>query len=200
VVFTAMTDRLDLNAVEEEELERLATVTRFARMLRGLAWFSMLGQELDDDEREWARAYLDALGFPDAEIAVVEDWEEAEAAARNPDWNTAWWEAEEQLRAALVADACALAPEDEVMVALTTVTSRASEIVHEAATAAAGRSGVFDEALIRAAAGAATQACYQAALVLAAGAGDEHPFALKFRLYESGRWPLGVVGSTFNLF
>jgi hypothetical protein len=65
---------------------------------------------------------------------------------------------------------------------------------------AAARGGVADMALIRAAAGAATQACYQAALVLAAGAEAEHPFAIKFRLYEAGRWPLGIVGMTFNVF
>ena len=195
-----MTDDLDLNAVEEEELERLTTVARFARMLPTLPWFGMVGQELDDDELEWARGYLDALGFPDAEIAQVADWEEAADAAEALDWNSPGWEAEEQLRAALVADACALAPEDEVMVALTSLSSRAAEVLGEAAERAAAEGGITDEALMRAAAGAAAQACYNAGLVLAAGAGDEHPFAIKFRLYESGRWPLGVVGNSFNLF
>lgn len=195
-----MTDRLDLNAVEEEELERLTTVARFGRMAEHVAWFGTLGDELDEDEAEWAQAYLDALGFPAAEIAIIGDWEEAADAAANIDFNSEWWEAEEQLRAALIADACALAPEDEVMVALTALQSQVSEVLVASADAAARRSGIDDEELVRAAAGAAAQACYQAALVLASGAGDEHPFALKFRLYESGRWPLGVVGNTFNLF
>ena len=62
------------------------------------AQFVALGEELDDDEIEWATAYLENLGFPYAEVVAVQDWEEAEAAAQNPDWNSAWWEAEEQQR------------------------------------------------------------------------------------------------------
>ena len=86
------------------------------------------------------------------------------------------------------------------MLALTHVANQASEAVLAAAEAAAGRFGVEDEALIRAAAGAAAQACYHAALVLAAEGDEEHPFALKYRLYEAGRWPLGIVGRSFSLF
>jgi hypothetical protein len=133
-------------------------------------------------------------------VALVADWEEAEAAIRNPGWNSDWWEAEEQLRAGLIADAMEQISEDELLVALTAVTSAASEVVHGAAAVAAARAGVADQALIRAAAGAATQGAYQAALVLAAGADDMHPFALKYRLFEAGHWPLGIVGSTFNLY
>ena len=73
-------------------------------------------------------------------------------------------------------------------------------MVHDAALRAAGQSGVVDPALVRAAAGAATQASYQAALVLAAGEDAEHVFAIKYRLFEAGRWPLGIAGMTFNLF
>jgi hypothetical protein len=29
---------------------------------------------------------------------------------------------------------------------------------------------------------------------------DEHPFALKFRLLEAGRWPIALVGASFSLF
>jgi hypothetical protein len=178
----------------------LQAVASFARMVADVAWFGRLAAELESDEIDWAERYLQGLGFPDVEVAPVADWEEAEAAARNPDWNSDWWEAEEQLRAALLADAVAKSDEETVMLALTHVTNQASEAVLLAAEAAAARFGVDDEALIRAAAGAATQACYHAALVLAAEADEDHPFALKYRLYEAGRWPLGVVGRSFNLF
>ena len=87
-----------------------------------------------------------------------------------------------------------------MVIALTHVSSTASELVVEAALRAAARSGTTDEGLVRAAAGAAAQACYQAALVLAAEGEPEHAFALKFRLFESGRWPLGIVRNTFHLF
>jgi hypothetical protein len=178
----------------------LQAVASFARMVADVGWFARLGAEIESDEVDWAERYLQGLGFPDVEVAPVEDWEEAEAAARNPDWNSDWWEAEEQLRAALLADAVEKSDEETVMLALTHVTNQAAEAVLLAAEAAAARFGVDDEALIRAAAGAATQACYHAALVLAAEADEEHPFALKYRLYEAGRWPLGVVGRSFNLF
>ena len=29
---------------------------------------------------------------------------------------------------------------------------------------------------------------------------DAHAFAAKFQLFEFGRWPVGVTGSSFNLF
>ncbi len=194
-------DWLDDETPLDEQFPTLVAVARLARMVREVPWFAAVGQPLGEVEIENADAYVGALGFPQALIAAVDDWEEAEAAARNPDWNTDWWEAEEQLRAALTDAAMALvADEEALMVALTNVTSAASEVVHDAALRAAGQSGVADQALVRAAAGAATQASYQAALVLAAGEDAEHAFAIKYRLFEAGRWPLGIAGMTFNLF
>lgn len=178
----------------------LVAVARFTRTLDRISWFAAVGERLSPAERDDAQAYLSALGFPDAAVAAVADWEDAEAAARNPDWNTAWWEAEEQLRAGLIAEAMAFVEEAELMAALNHVTAAASQSANGAAAQAASRAGVADEALVRAAAGAAIQGGYQAALVLAAGAEEDHPFALKFRLFEAGRWPLGIVGATFNLF
>jgi hypothetical protein len=37
-------------------------------------------------------------------------------------------------------------------------------------------------------------------LVLAAGAGEDHAFVYKFRLFERGRWPISIAGASFNLF
>lgn len=178
----------------------LLAVGRLARMLASIPWFAVVGDTLADSEIEVARGYLDALGFPDSDVADVANWWDAEVAARNPDWNPEWWEAEEQLRMALLDEAVALHGEEALTIALTHVSSIASEVVHAAAAAGAARDGVEDEGLVRAAAGAAAQACYQAALVLAAEGEPDHAFALKFRLFESGRWPLGIVGNTFHLF
>ena len=175
-------------------------IARFAGMVRGVSWFAAVGEPVAVSEAEEAMAYAAALGFPDVHVAGVFDWDEAEAAIRNPDWNSAWWEAEEQARAALITDARERFSEHELMMALTRVTSAASDVVHGAAAVAAARGGMADQGLIRAAAGAATQACYQAALVLAAGGDEGHPFAIKFRLFEGGRWPLGIVGGTLNVF
>jgi len=184
----------------EELGQDLLAVGRFAKLIPTIPWFSVVGDELSAEDLANARAYLDALGFPDAEVADVANWLDAEVAAHNPDWNPEWWEAEEQLRMALLDEASGLHGEEAMVIALTHVSSTASEVVQTAATISANRTGAGDEALIRAAAGSATQACYQAALVLAAGGEPDHPFALKFRLFESGRWPLGIVGNTFHLF
>ena len=178
----------------------LAGLGRLARLGQKVAWFSKVGTPLRAVERDFAQDYLDALGFPDAHIAGVADWNEAESCAQNPDWNSDWWEAEEQLSAGLLVEAQERLSEDELVMALTHVTAKISDVVHAAAEAAAARAGITDEGLIQAAAGAATQVCYQVALVLAAEAEESHPFAIKFRLFESGRWPLGVIGGTFNLF
>jgi hypothetical protein len=188
------------DAPDPNDYPELLTVARFAGLVKSVPWFASVGEPLGRSEIADARAYLDALGFPDVHVADIAGWEEAEDAIKNPDFDDAWWEAEEQLRMALYAEALTRASEEDVLLALTHVTGRASEVVHGAAAIAAARAGVADEGLIRAAAGAATQACYQAALVLAAGGEPEHPFALKYRLYEAGRWPLGVVGATFSLF
>ncbi|MEL6363066.1 MAG: hypothetical protein AAFR21_18520, partial [Pseudomonadota bacterium] len=57
----------------------------------------------------------------------------------------------------------------------------------------------------RLAVGAAVQASHQAALALLASADPDfeaegHPFAAKFQLFEFGRWPVALIGSSFNLF
>lgn len=187
-------------ALDLADYPGLRAVTRFTRLVDRLPWFERLGAELEADEIDWAEAYLSALGFPGVAVAQVLDWEQAADAAGNPELNSDWWEAEEQLRVALVADACRLVDEDSLTVALTHLASRVAEPVRRAAEAAAAAAGIDDESLVLAAQGAATQACHQAALVLAAEVEDEHPFALKFRLFEVGRWPIGLAGNSFHLF
>ena len=191
-----------LDEAELADFPGLMAVSQFVRMLDGVPWFGGLGLELDGREELLAEEYLLALGFPEARIAPIMDWEEAADAAANPDWNTDWWEAEEQVRVALVSEACMRADEDTVMVALSHLQNRAIEAVTESAQLAAEAAGIDDEALTRAAAGATAQSIYQAGLLLAAENEDDqhHAFALKYRLFESGRWPIGVIGNSFHIF
>ena len=190
----------DKEVIDLEDYPGLVAVARFARGIAQVAWFSTVGDPLDEIVRADAEAYLAALGFAEAFVADVAGWSEAEIAATSADWNAAWWESEEQLRAGLTADALALVGEADVNAALTHVGAEAAMAVPGAAADAAQRAGTEDDALINAAAGAGAQACHQAALVLAAAAEPDHPFALKFRLFEAGRWPIGVIGETFHLF
>lgn len=183
-----------------EAYPTLAGVRRFARLIPNTDWFARVGQPLDPVARDEARTYAAALGFPDAEPAILEDWQDAAAAAETLDLNTPAWEAEAQLRRDL-----ALAAEAEVEprvleLVMTGIAELAADPVREAAETTAALLGIHDEDFLRAASGGAVQACHQAALVLAAGQGAEHPFSLKFSLYEHGRWPVGIVGASFNIF
>jgi hypothetical protein len=181
-------------------LQPLAAVARFAESLRTLSWFAVVGQPLSDEECREAMDYLAAIGFGATRVDAVADWRAAEAATRDAQWSRAWWDAEERERAALLERAGKAHGRHALLAALSRVTLDASDVVLGAASIATSRSGLADPALARVAAGAATQAAYQAALALAADAGDAHPFAIKFRLSAAGRWPLGIVGETFHLF
>jgi hypothetical protein len=188
---------MTLHAVQSETL---AAVARFAEDLRHLSWFAVVGQALSTDERREAQDYLAAIGFPDAAVEAATDWRAAEAATRDARWSRAWWDAEERERTRLLDRAGEAYGQHMLLTALSRVTLEASDVVLGAASIAASRSGIADPALARVAAGAATQAAYQAGLALAAEAGDAHPFAIKFRLFAAGRWPLGLIGQSFRMF
>lgn len=186
--------------IDLEDYPGLVAVARFARGIARVAWFAHVGDPLDEVVRADAEAYLAALGYPEVFVADVAGWSEAEIAATNPDWNAVWWETEEQMRAGLATEAIALVGEADMNAALAHVGAEVAKVIPDAAAAAARRGGAEDDALIGATAGAGAQACFQAALVLAAAAEPDHPFAFKFRLFEAGRWPIGVIGETFHLF
>ena len=94
-------DEFDEEELDIEEDPTLRSVVRFNKLLSSVHWFQDLGEPLDKESQETARYFADALGFPDAYVALIGDWEEAAYAAANPDWNTEGWEAEEQLMATL---------------------------------------------------------------------------------------------------
>ncbi len=193
-------DEFDEEAPDIEDYPTLRSVARFNKLVGHVEWFRSVGKPLGADTLETAKAYAETLGFPDAFVASVENWEEAAYAAANPDWNTEWWEAEEQLRVALTDQALELMSDDDLTMALTHISATASPVIQHAVENMAEEEGIEDEELVRAAIGSAIQACHHSALVLAAGEEDTHPFALKYRLFELGRWPIAITGSSFNLF
>lgn len=189
----------DLDALEAE-IPILAGLRRFAEEAVNMPWFTRLGRPLDREVRALARAYLDGLGFPDAEPARLRDWTEAADAAMALDIDPAHWEAEEGLRAALVTDALDHLSEDALNIAMTHVSAVLGERVRMAVHDAAHFWEVEDDELLNAAAGAALHAAHGAALSLVADGGDDHPFRRKFALFTRGRWPIGIAGLTFNIF
>jgi hypothetical protein len=165
------------------------------------AWFACLGLPLVPADVRDARAYLQALDYPpETTIAAVADWLGAEAITRDPQWDRTWWALEEDERARLMQVARDHVGDDALLERLTAATELASQSIHGAAAIAAERDGVADAALVRAASGAASMALHGAALARLAGQGPEHLFVRKYALFESGRWPLGVVGGSFYLF
>lgn len=201
-------DTLTGIAIDDDDLSGLRAVARLAKLVGSLPWFSAVGRKLTATEIDTAEAYIAGIGFAELQVAGVENWLAASAAAQAPDWDDDWWQAEQQMQTALLERALTQIDEHDLEVALTHVSTRAGEVAHDHAAKMAQRQGVSDPALLKVAAGAAAQAAYQAALVLVARGAEaeaedgeeEHPFAIKFRLFEAGRLPLGATGSTFNLF
>ncbi|WP_025897270.1 hypothetical protein [Sneathiella glossodoripedis] len=178
----------------------LVSVVRFNKLLPAVNWFRSVGLPMGAATLRTAEFYVETLGFPGTLIAPIDNWEDAAYAAANPDFNSLWWETEEQIRVGLTASALELISEEDLTAALTHISATASPLIQNAVENLAEEEGIEDEELIRAAIGSGIQTCHQAALVLAAGEEDTHPFALKYKLFELGRWPIAITGSSFNLF
>ncbi|MCC5980957.1 MAG: hypothetical protein JJU26_04490 [Oceanicaulis sp.] len=185
-----------------DEIPLLYKARAFAESIADPAFFSRLGERLDSREVTLARAYLDGLGFPDADPAPLGSWEDAAIAAEALDTDPLAWEAEEMLRAGLVERALERLDREALDAALMLVASAIGELAREAAEAAAAIDDVYDETVVNTAAGGLIQAAHGAVLVLLAEAEDEeptHPFLARWRLYVRGRWPVGVAGVTYNI-
>lgn len=198
---------MDDNELEdlERELPGLKALSRFAKTLPNIPWFANLGEPLTPGARAAAMAYLDGLGFPEADVAILVDWDDAAAAAETLDFQSAAWEAEELLRADLTARALESVSEEGLRIGMTMIAERVSGPAREAMEQASFIWDMDDEASKTLAVGAAVQAAHGAALAILAAAdpefeAEQHPFAAKFQLFEFGRWPVGVIGSSFNLF
>lgn len=191
-------------------LDGLRAVARLAKLLPGIDWFGAAGRPLSAAELNEAESYCAALGFFDTSIGGIATWRQAADAVADPDWSSELWEAEDQAHQALLELAEQFLPVHDLHVALNHVSLRAGELALAKAIDVVARVGLEDEELVKAAGQAAAQAAYQAALVLAVQAvgaeitglddGESHAFAAKFRLYELGRWPLGLAGNTFSVF
>jgi hypothetical protein len=198
---------MDENELEdlERELPGLSVLSRFARSLSNIPWFANLGEPLTPGGKAVAGRYLEGLGFPDADVAILVDWEDAAAAAESLDWQSPAWEAEELLRADLTARALETMSEEALQIGMTLIADKVAASAKEAMEQAAFIWDMDDEPSRNLAVGAAVQAAHGAALALLAASdaefeADTHPFAAKFQLFEFGRWPVGIVGSSFNLF
>lgn len=192
-----------MSADEYDEFERdpaLGPLSRLSILIGTIPWFRHVGDPLSPELEEAGLDYAAALGFPDAAPAILPEWRDAAAAAESIDLNSPAWEAEELLRMSLNAAAEAAIDPQSLDFALTHIATVAAEAAGAGAEDIAAFFGIDDEEFLRTAIGAGVQICHQAALVLAAGETGEHPFARKFRLFERGRWPIGIIGGSLNIF
>lgn len=188
-----------------DEIPRLSRARAFITSLDRVAFFSRLGEPLDESDREAARAFLDGLGFPHAEVAPLADWAEAADAALALDQDPEGWEAEEMLRAGLADAALSRLDPAALDAALEALGETAAQAAQNAAAHAAALWDMRDDGLQNAAAGAATRAAHSYALAIMGQDDDDdeaadHPLRALYTLFARGRWPVGLAGLTYNVF
>ena len=191
----------------EIDADTLATIGGLTRIVDGVGWYRAVGTPLDTDTYADTKAYLAALGFPDLRVVALVDGEEILQILEERTWGGTWSDTEEQVRAALAEEALGQLDAEVIQAA----TQHLGGHAHAAALAAAkGIPALQLPRLLSAdpddagpdekAAEDARGTICQALLMALSGAGAEHPLALKFRLFEAGRWPLGAVGGSFYVF
>ena len=183
-----------------EEHPTMKSVAPFVMLASDVRWFRALGDRPDSEARKLAADYTAALGFPEADPVFLPEWEDAATAAENTDYNSPAWEAEEQLRAVLTDEVLLALDADTLDMVMTHIAQSITVAIDEAAKEAAEFLRIDDESFVLAISGAAAQATYQAALVGMAGEEEEHPFAIRFQLFEKGHWPIGIIGNSFLIF
>ncbi len=190
----------DQDEILEDNRDLLESLNQLQQLVEHMPWYQDIGKPLTSNVEDLVQRYLDELGFPDARLAPLVEWEDALGVAESPSLDGDAWEAEEQLRAELSRQALYLWDEETLTTGLESITQTVSTVALREVQVAASMAQIKDDAFLEAAARHAVQCAYHAALVLAAQISEDHPFALKFRLFELGRWPIGIVGRSFNLF
>lgn len=164
------------------------------------AWFRRLGEPLGVEEHSQVSRYLAGLGLAgDLPVRSVSDWQSAHAAIADPAWDRRWWDAEQREQDRLTRKATQGMGEVDLWRSLT-ASLEPADAVYDAAAAEAARGGCSDVSLVRAAAGALSQALYLADLTRLAGERATHAFAMKKALFAGGHWPLGIVQGTYYVF
>ena len=180
-------------------IESLA-LSRFTNQIESAPWFSSLGKDLTLEETDYASRYIKSIGLEVVKVGKIASWVKAENLIKAPDWSESWWVAEEQERKSLTSFAEKKYGRENLFESLSYISNFVSNIVHGAASISAAQEGVANSGLIRAAAGSATLASHQAALEILVNKRATGPFISKYRLFESGHWPLCLNSKVFYIF
>ena len=106
--------------------DAVAALADFPQRLRMASWFSFVGTPLSDAERADISEYTESLGLGPLPVTELGDWRAAEDCIKQTDWDTGWWNAEEEHRQALLSRAEAKIGD----MALTRALTELSEMVH----------------------------------------------------------------------
>ena len=165
-------------------------------------WFARAGRPLDAGEKfaiDALRGALDIGAEPGGPLAVeVIGWQDLGRILRDEDRDNRWWDAEEGERERLWSIASERMTEGALSTALTESAAGMTAAVCSAAMRATSDAFTTgDMSLARAASDAVLLAVHQHLLASIAEAGDAHYFAIKYRLFAAGRWPLGPSAGRF---
>ncbi|VAV87658.1 hypothetical protein MNBD_ALPHA06-166 [hydrothermal vent metagenome] len=188
-----------------DEIPHLMRARAFADGLAAAPLFGRTGQKLDEQDREMAQLYAQNLGFPHIEPARLLHFAEALGAAESSHDDPETWEAEEQLRAALHMEALRITSEEGASALLQLVAGQTAEIARERAKDAFSHlpQMTSSEDAMNCLVGHVSRAAHCMALAILSDTDTsqpEHPFVLRWGLFNRGRWPVGITGSSFNLY
>ncbi len=199
-----------------EEAPRLARVRLFIQALSEAHLFSRLGTPLDVRDKHLAHALLDVIGEPDAAPAIVTSWAEAEELALASSEENQHWNAEAMSADAVIHEAAGAVSPTALGVVMDLVIDIATKTARDGLAAQVRLEAIDDHRVIDTAIADFTNTTATAvyALIAADEDGDfddsldefeddapsERAFSHRFSLFMRGRWPIGLVGSTYNIF
>jgi len=184
------------DAFDLDDYPSLIAGVRFVKSIQHVPWFVHAGRPFEPDLAELGLAYAEALGFPGIAVAAAA-WADAAELAADPDLASP--DIEGQLAGALAEEAAATVGPDNLEAALADAGNIVQTAVRDLAIQRAAQAGYDDEETLNAALEAAHGICQGALLVVLAVGEEDHPFARKYRLFERGRWPIGIIGETLHL-
>lgn len=189
----------------EKEVIILQTIAKFAKRIETNNWFFRIGTPLSKKEKFFSNNYLSAIGFVYADPVYIQSPEEVSSIIESQDLNFDWQEIEEQLKTSLLIQSKKFVSDHELEQVFADIAKKASKAVKDQLPNLANNifhENNFDklDIFLNMIINNFTSASHQAALVLAAGEDSNHPFAIKFELFEHGRIPIGITGNTFTLF
>lgn len=205
MTFIRLPDHKDMTAEDAAAPEPMDTLQQFLAMLKTIPWFGHVGEPMNSEHRCLAVDYLAAIGFTECSPAYLKSWEEAADVCLGLDSESPWRMEEERLMELLGQQAEeAVGGPEALQTILTEIAAALSRLIPSRLNVLDSDEPI-DDGLRDAAFGSAAHATQMTALMILAQQFDtpealEHPAAIRFRIFELGHWPMGVVGQSFMVF